>query len=120
MTIPAPLDHYKARWIVTKLLGVLRAHIENKLQEMSIGELLAQNFEVSLFVRTQVKTNSDPNHSPSYYMGRVQGHPLYKMIEKELLRRDTLLYNDWDPGPGLNLAQIQYKLQQKSRKHVQD
>jgi len=103
-----------------KLTLLLRAHIEKKLQDMSIGELLAQNFEVSLFVRAQVKTNSDPNHSPSYYMGRVQGHPLYKMIEKELLRRDTLSYNDWDPGPGLNMAQIQYKLQQKSRKHVQD
>jgi hypothetical protein len=118
--IPSTLASPMARYLVFRITTILQSSIKKRLEALSPGDLLALSFEVSQHVRRQVRQNSDPNHTPSFYMIRVTSHPLYQLIDKELLRRDLEDYEKWDPGPGLNQAQILYKIQKKSRKYAED
>lgn len=118
--LPDPLASYKARFLVTKIISVLRNSIESRLKALSLGDLLALSFEVSQHVKKKVRQIEGDNHSPAFYMVRVCDHLLDKMIDAEMLRRDNIEYEKWDPGPGLNQAQILYKIQKKSRKYAED
>lgn len=115
-----PLASHKAKWLVYKIITLLQTSIKTRLERLSSGDLLALSFEVSQHVRKMLRERDDPNHTPSYYMTRVYSHPLHQMIEREFLRREKEEYEIWDPGPGLNQAQILYKIQKKSRKYAED
>lgn len=118
--LPDVLAYYRARVIADMLVKVLTRSIEARLRLLSRGDLLALSFEVSNHVKKKVRELEGSNHTPTFYMKKVCDHPLDKMIDAEMLRRDNIDYEKWEPGPGLNQAQILYKIQKKSRKYAED